>query len=58
MNHRIKLPTSSIFRIFGLSKLRASSWSERHPRELIAAGLTLTVAAGLAGLVTDLGDAL
>lgn len=33
------------------------TWTQRHPRVLVAAGLTLTVASGVAGLLVALGGA-
>lgn len=34
------------------------SWSQRHPRVLVAAGIALTVASGVAGLAAGLGGGL
>ena len=34
------------------------TWVQRHPRAVVVAGLTLTVASGVSGLVLALGGAL
>jgi len=53
----VALSESSNIRKFELDH-PTHSWTQRHPRAVVAAGLTLAMASGVAGLALGLGGAL